>query len=206
MAAPGGASVKPGRRTHLRVERGYDMRPNEPQDKEQLPPARGGGRTSRYSLTFVCALSLLAGCIAALALHHATQGTPEVLQDVARRGNDAGRGAETRAETVERGVSAVAIAEDAETSAAGVGPGDSTRDGAGASPVRVRKAQAGSGGAEEKGRADRRPRVARSYVRASREGTASGGRGVAGHTVRGVKKTGEVIGKTFGKIGGVFHD
>lgn len=205
MAASGGASVKPGRPIHLRIERGYDMRPNEPQDKEQRPSARGGGLASRYSLTVVCALSLLAGCIAALALHHATQGTPEV-QDVARTSTEAGREAETRAETVERGMSAVILADDAETSAAGVRPGDSTKNGAGASPVRVRKAQAGSGGAEEKGRADRRPRVARSYVRASREGTASGGRGVAGHTVRGVKKTGEVIGKTFGKIGGVFHD
>ena len=37
-------------------------------------------------------------------------------------------------------------------------------------------------------------------------GAGGVGRGVAGHTVRGVKKTGAANGKTFGKIGGVFHD
>lgn len=41
----------------------------------------------------------------------------------------------------------------------------------------------------------------------------AGGRGIAGHTIggvkktgKGVKKTGAAIGKTFGKVGGIFHD
>jgi len=46
----------------------------------------------------------------------------------------------------------------------------------------------------------------RPYVRASRKTDSSGGGGIAGHTVGGVKKTGRVLGKTLGKIGGVFHD
>lgn len=62
------------------------------------------------------------------------------------------------------------------------------------------------GRAKVDGRAGARPRASRVYMRASRSESSSGDRGVAGHTVRGVKKTGRAIGKTFGKIGEVFHD
>lgn len=182
------------------------MRPYKPADDEPVRPARGGGLMPGYSLAFVCVLGLLAGGGAALALHYAGQGAPEV-HDAGRKSTDAGREGDTRAETVADGrVPAVTPAQDAETSGAGGEVEDMSRDEVAASPLRVRKPREGSGGAEENGRGDRRPRAVRSYVRASRGGTASGGRGVAGHTVRGVKKTGEVIGKTFGKIGGVFHD
>jgi hypothetical protein len=56
-------------------------------------------------------------------------------------------------------------------------------------------------------------RAPRGYARVSRVRVTTGGQGIAGRTVGSVKKTGEgvkkagvAVGKTFGKIGGVFHD
>jgi hypothetical protein len=56
-------------------------------------------------------------------------------------------------------------------------------------------------------------RVSRSDARVSKGQPSPAGQGLAGRTVGGVKKTGRdvkkagaVIGRTFGKVGGVFHD
>lgn len=167
---------------------------------------------SKYPLVIVCILGLLAGGAAALALHHARQGTAEV-QGVAVKSEDvrdeAGAGVQAEeSQTVEN-----ARAEDGELDAGG----EAMDEAGGGIAVPAGKAGPRTAGmrvrAEADARADNGSRAGRRYGRASGGQVASGRRGVAGYALGGVKKTGEgvkktgaAIGKTFGKIGGVFHD
>ena len=162
---------------------------------------------SKNPLAVVCALAFLAGGAAAGALHY-RQPDSAAVNAVARTNDAAG---EARAETVPLTVEAAEGAPAEERLAAGAA--DETADGAEVRDgvedgrgVTGRRAYRRAGGLRDE--SDARPRAARRYTTVSRGGGGVGGvgRGVAGHTVRGVKKTGAAIGKTFGKIGGVFHD
>ena len=171
---------------------------------------------SKHPLAVVCALAFVFGGAAAFVLDYPPRGAAG-FQDVAEKSADIGRG-----------VAAETVAAEAQP-ARGVRPEEITASGGGDSVPRpgdvsvehsdMSGGEAGqpSGGVSNRGSADGRTvdrsRATRSYAIVSRGGAAGGGRGLAGHTVSGVKKTGAgvkkagaTIGKTFGKIGGVFHD
>lgn len=167
---------------------------------------------SKYSLVIVCVLGLLAGGGAALALHHARQSTAEV-QGTAGKSVDVRGGAGAEAQAVEGRDFEDARAEEGEMMAGG-GVAGEARGRVGVHAVKAGPRRTGmKAGAAEGGRADHGSWAGHRHARASGGQVASGRRGVAGHALGGVKKTGEgvkktgvVIGKTFGKIGGVFHD
>jgi hypothetical protein len=156
----------------------------------------------RYALAVVV-FCLSVGGAAGLMLHQARRdatAVPGVAESstVARfvdESTDAAREAQT---------GAGASAERAEVG--GAEAGGEAEDGAAAPTERARRRASGGRGPTERGGRGGGPRAARVYLRVSRRQAAAGGRGVAGQTVRGVKKTGAAIGKTFGKIGGVFND
>jgi hypothetical protein len=188
-----------------------DLEDEEPLDEEPFIPVREGGIVQTYSLVFVCVLGLIAGGAVALALHHARQGAAEV-RGVAGKSPEVGR--EAGAVAAESPADDGARAEDTETRAAGGEAADEFADGTGASAgkvVRSRSVARLRAGARESGGEE--SRAARRYAGATGRQVAAGGRGVGGHALGGVKKTGEgvkktgaAIGKTFGKIGGVFHE
>lgn len=185
------------------------MRPDDSVDNESILPAGGGGIMSKYSLAVVCVLGLIAGGTAALALHYARQGTAEV-RGVAVKSADFAPEAGTEAGGAGSQIGEGGRAEDGEAWVAG----GEAEDGITTSAGKARRSGTGARvRADAVGRAGDGPRAARRYAGGSGVQVASGGRGVAGHALGGVKKTGEgvkktgaVIGKTFGKIGGVFHD
>jgi len=151
------------------------------------------------------------GGAAAFVLDYPPRGAAG-FQDVAEKSADIGRGVAAEAQPA-RGV------RPEEITASGGGdsvprPGDVSVE---HSDMSGGEAGQPSGGVSSRGSADGRTvdrsRATRSYAIVSRGRAAGGGRGLAGHTVSGVKKTGAgvkkagaTIGKTFGKIGGVFHD
>ena len=147
----------------------------------------------RYSLAVVVFCLMVSGA-AGVALHYARQDAAVVrgVEESAAAGSEA---------VMEAGAPA---------SRAGIlsaEAGEGAGAGTGVSAQRAgRRASGVSGWAERRGRIGQGSMAGRGYVRVSRREVAGGGPGVMGHTVRGVKKTGVVIGKTFGKIGGVFHD
>ena len=186
----------------------------------------------KHSLAVVCLLSLLAGGAARLVLHYAGRGGSDEQGIAVGRGGDAGRETVTESRLGANSAGDGNLAEKMESrvvssdSAAQVGDvggearnavvrgRDGVADGAGVAtgttgmPLAGDRGRAGAGGRPGNSRS-----AARGYARVSGGGGAAGGRGLAGHTVGGVKKTGEgvkktgvVIGKTFGKLGGVFHD
>jgi hypothetical protein len=65
-------------------------------------------------------------------------------------------------------------------------------------PRGLRGARQALGGGTGSARADSRPVLTRRET--------DGGRSVAGHTARDVKKPGAVVSKLFVKVGGLFHD
>lgn len=160
---------------------------------------------SKHPLAIVCALAFTVGAAAAVVLHYSTPGGAVVQGVTAERPDSVGAGGAADAEAVRPAEGA--LAEGGATTSEKEG-GTGVDDGEGlntAARVR-RRATAG-------GRAGKGPRAAPVYVGVSAGRADAGGRGVAGHAVGGVKKTGAgvkkagaAIGKTFGKIGGVFHD
>lgn len=160
---------------------------------------------SKNPLAVVCALAFAVGAVAAVALHYPPRDGA-VVRGVAENSADGGGpngAASAETGSPDKGAHAEDVATATETAgAAGVGGGEGSKT---AAAVR-RRATAGA-------RDGKGPRAAPGYVRVSGGRADTGGRGVAGHAVGGVKKTGQgvkkagtAIGKTFGKIGGVFHD
>ena len=149
---------------------------------------------SKRLLVAVSVLAFAVGAAAALVLYSQRPGEVGV-QGVAEKSSDEGREATTEA-----------VANRAEAGA-GVEGGEDAGDEVSADSGNVgRRGSIVRRRAAANGRDVRVSRPARVYVRvSSREGN-DGGRGVAGHALGGVKKTGQVISKPFKKLGGVFHD
>lgn len=84
---------------------------------------------------------------------------------------------------------------------------------AGVEEVEATRSHRGTRSRAVAGRTDESSRAARGYVRVSAGRTASGGNPVVAYPVNGVKRTGQgvkkagtAVGRTFGKVGGLFHD
>lgn len=164
-------------------------------------------------LAVVCAVAFLAGGAAAVVFTR-----PAAVQAVAAGNADAGRvvsfeagepagGDSDGGRAEDRAVSEVSEpaparvasgAESSTTGAEGVGAANSSR--------RTRS-RAAVGRVDEDSRADR------GYARVPAGRRSSGVNPVVGYPVGGVKKTGQgmkkagtVVGRTFGKVGGLFHD
>lgn len=170
----------------------------------------GDGVLSKYQLAVVCVLAFIIGGAAGLMFYHPPAGAADV-RGVSEKGVEVAPGAGAATEAAASSAAEGAPAEEGVKRDVGGDSarlaGEGTEDGIGLPAVRAVKTAGGvKGRSEAEVRAGRRPRAARGYVRVSRAEGPSGERGVAGHTVSGVKKTGKLIVKTFGKIGGVFHD
>ena len=150
---------------------------------------------SKHPLAIVCALAFAVGAAAAGVLYYspregsAVRGVAENIPDfsgavaaVAGRPDE-----EARAEQRETASEAEVKAE--------VDGGEGRKTAAG---VRGRATTGGPGG--------KRQRAATGYVRVSAGRAETGGRGVAGHAVGGMRKTGSLLGRGLKKVGGVFHD
>jgi hypothetical protein len=152
---------------------------------------------SKRLLVVVSVLAFTVGAAAALVLYGQRPGEVGV-QGVAEKSPGEGREATNGTEAVANRAEAGAAVEDGEDAGDEVSA-DSGNVGRKGSVVRRRAAANG-----------RDVRVSRpassSYVRVSSREGKNGGRGVAGHALGGVKKTGQVISKPFKKLGGVFHD
>ena len=180
------------------------MRRDSAVEDEPVMAVEGGGALSKYSLAVVCLLGLAAGGAAALALHYDGRGdveAPSVVTESAGVEREAGAEGQSAAGLAD----APGQAGDGETQGGGR---EYLDDIVGVTAVPDWKAR----GAGERAGANARVPSGR-YAKASDGRGAPGGRGVAGHMVggvkktgRGVKKTGAVIGKTFGKVGGLFND
>ena len=165
----------------------------------------------KHPLAIVCALAFVVGGAAAFVLEYPPRRAAGV-QDVAETGAGVSPGAAAEPEaaggrpaegaspeemTVPEGRGGSATVTDAGT--------DDTSGGQPSVVITGRESaerQAGEG-----------RRTARGYTRISSGGAAPVGRGIAGYAAGGVKKTGvgvkragAAVGKTFGKIGGVFQD
>lgn len=163
---------------------------------------------SKQPLAVICALAFTVGGAAALVSHYTprdaagVRGVAEESADAARR-----EAAETNPLTGHAAEAAPAdeTAEGGDDAPAAADEGGAVVDEAEGREVEPAvKSDVRAGGV--RGRADRRPKAARAHTVVSRREAAGGGRGVAGRTVRGVKRAGAAVGKTLGKIGGVFHD
>lgn len=143
---------------------------------------------ARYSLA-VIVFCLITGGAAGLMLHHARQNAAEV-KGVVEATTDAGL--ESKAE--------------AEAPANPVRTDERAGDAPAAPAEKIKKPSARPRErAQRSGRAANSFRAAHGQARVTRR-EAAGGPTVAGHVVGGVKKTGAAVGKTFGKIGGIFRD
>ena len=163
----------------------------------------------------MCALAFLAGAAAAVVLNYPP-------------GSDAGAQGVTAKTAVPQTVSAAEIETAADRAAEGAPAEETAPQDDGVNPaeasVRSSHADGEAGGARRRsdgvrgratadGRSGSGSRATRSHTRGSEGRLAAGGQAVAGRTVGGVKKTGAgmkkagtAVGRTLGKIGGVFHD
>lgn len=173
---------------------------------------------SKHPLAIVCALAFLVGGASAFVLEYAPRAA-EGGRDITETGADVGH-APADSEEAEARPDEPVRAEGIESSEVGHAfpprPYDAsvepTRTGGEfARAVKPSGRVRGQGSAD--GRAGEGRGAARGYAKGSSGAVASGGQGIAGHAVGGIKKTGggvkkagAAIGKTFGKIGGVFHD
>lgn len=161
----------------------------------------------KYPMVVICLLAFIVGAAAAGVVYHRQPRVSDGVRGPVESSADAGstHGGETAA-SAGRVAADAAVEQNASAGEAVEGEVESAREVA--RPVAVPRARAalnaGVGVAE---------RTGRRYAGASSRRPAGGGRGVAGHLVGGVKRSGEgvkkagsAIGKTFGKIGGVFHD
>ena len=167
---------------------------------------------SKYPIAVVCVLAFIVGGVAAVVIHHSPRSADRVQSIGVQGAADGGAyvGHVESEEAAAASVPAAAHTGDEERAATADevvdGSGDAAGDGVrSAGGVRARAATSGSAGAGTRG--------ARGSARVSNGRARSGGPGVAGYAVggmkktgAGVKKTGAVIGKTFGKIGGAFHE
>lgn len=189
------------------------MRPERPLDDEPTTPAGEGGIARTYSIAFVCVLSLIAGGAAAFALYHTRQGAAEV-RGIAVETSGVGHESGPEALAAEGPVAGGVRAGGGEISAAGDVAVTEAEDETAVSAGTARRRGTGlRAGAQPGARVGDDVRPARRYARAPNRQVAAGGRGVGGHALGGLKKTGEgvkktgvAVGKTFGKIGGIFHD
>lgn len=188
------------------------MRPDDPVDEGPGPDNRSASTLSKYSLAAVCTLSLMAGGAAALAMHYAGQSAAEV-QGVAVKSVEVGRSTGSEARAVKGQVAEGARPEGGRARVAGAAEGDEAEGASGSPEIKARRQRtAARARAEAAGWDGGGSSTDRRYTKGSGS-KAAGGRGVAGHALGGVKKTGEgvkktgaAIGKTFGKIGGVFNE
>ena len=175
---------------------------------------------TKHPLAVVSLLAFLTGGAAAVVLNYPPRHPPASRQ-VAERHAGAGRAAAPETGATVPAAAAVEHAEegtasgDFEDSAAtpeeaGGGAEGGLREAAVAveKPSGAAKARAATNAP-----AAQNSQAPRPSLRVSRRETAPGGGGVAAYTVGGVKKTGQgvkkagaTIGRTFGKIGGVFND
>jgi len=168
---------------------------------------------SKYPLAVVIALAFLAGGAAAV-VYHFPPGGADSTRAAAENGDVAGSVSGPAGEPVDSQAADGAYAVEKAVSSLPDGPaGLDVEAGAAPAGVAVRRPESTRGRAVDDGRTYRRTGAARSQAKVPRAVEASGGRGLAGHALNGVKKTGEgvkktgtAIGRTFGKIGGVFHD
>ena len=171
---------------------------------------------SKNPLAIVCALAFAVGGASAFVLEFAPRGAASV-RDFAGRSADDGRGAadseaaEARPAEGARPVQ-IAASDEGDDSA-------TLTDGVSVEPTNADTIDAGklSSGkrvrSSAEGRAADGLRVSRSDARVSKGQPSPAGGGLAGRTVGGVKKTGggvkktgAVLGRAFGRVGGVFHD
>lgn len=158
---------------------------------------------SKQPLAIVCALAFVVGGASAFLLELPPRGFAGV-QDVTERGAVVDSGAAAESEAAESTPEELARPEEASVEST-----QKTGEAARANKTFVGAKVSGP----SDGRAREGGRATRGYARVQSGGAASGGRGIAGYTVGGVKKTGggmkkagAAIGKTFGKVGGLFHD
>jgi hypothetical protein len=165
----------------------------------------------KHPLAIVCALAFVVGGAAAFVLEYQPRRAAGV-QGVAETGAGVSPGAAAEPEAAGGRPAGGAPPE---VMTAPEGRGDSaavtdagTDDTSGGQLSVVMKGRESAGRQAGEGR-----RTARGHTRVSSGGAAPAGRGIAGYAAGGVKKTGvgvkragAAVGKTFGKIGGVFHD
>lgn len=175
--------------------------------------------SGKNPLVVVCALAFLVGGAAAVVFTRPAFG-PAAVHSAASSNTDAGHAVpEDAAESAEgdsegaRDEEAAVPEENKPTSESGVVGAEPSRTGI--DVVAAEKSARGSKGraAAAAGQTDQESRAARGYARATAGRQPSGGKGVVGYPVTGVKKTGEgvkkagtTIGKTFGKLGGLFNE
>jgi len=168
--------------------------------------------SAKNPLVVVCAIAFLAGGAAALVFTRPAPG-PASVHTVAAPAADAGS-----AESAEEGSEGARVEEAAMPE--GTEPeSESTDVGDEPSPTGVEGVEAAKTSGRTAGRAAAQrqavesTRSSRGYSRVSAGRQSSGRGGVIGYPVGGVKKTGEgvkkagtAVGKTFGKVGGIFHE
>lgn len=170
----------------------------------------------KHSLAIVCALAFALGGASAFVLEYPSRGNDGVhdAAEIGRGAEGASGAAETSPEQPVRPEEAAAATDGGHDFA----PRPEDR-GVEAPQTDGTAARAGKPFVGVKGRGSavvrtvEGRRAGRGYARAQSGGAPSQGRGIASYTVGGMKKTGGgmkkagvAIGKTFGKIGGVFHD
>ena len=174
--------------------------------------------SAKNPLVVVCAMAFLAGGAAALVFTRPAPG-PASVHTVAAPAADAGSAVPARAVESAEGGSEGARVEEAAMSESAEPESESTDVGDEPSPTGVEGVEAAKTSGRTAGRAAAQrqavesTRASRGYSRVSAGRQSSGRGGVIGYPVGGVKKTGEgvkkagtAVGKTFGKVGGIFHE
>jgi hypothetical protein len=172
-----------------------------------------GAVLTKNPLAVVVLLAFITGGAAAVILNY-PQRRPEHFQESAHKTADAARAAASETGAGGHAEEGATTDEVDDSVARPEEASDEAVDGVEGADVEVGKSPAiARGRSVTNGQAVQSPRAPAAYVRASRAQASPAGRGVAGRTVGGVKKTGQgvkkagaAIGKTFGKIGGVFND
>ena len=172
---------------------------------------------SRHPLAIVCALAFVIGGASAFVLEYSPQGTAGV-QRGADMGAVAGYGTAADFEATEARPPKGARPEEM-TATDGVDDSAAQADDVSVEPANAVGVEPGrlSGGERARSFAEKRAadrlRPSRGSTNVSTRQPSTAGGGLAGRTVggvkktgRGVKKTGAVLGRAFGKVGGVFHD
>lgn len=164
---------------------------------------------TKNPLAAVCAVAFLLGGAAAVVLTRPASDQT-TIQEYAGRDGDAGRTAPADASEPARGASEGAPVEEPSASVEREPAPESAAVTAESAPTVVERETRGRAAA---GRVDESSKVARGYARVPAGRQSSGGNPLVSYPVGGVKKTGEgvkkagtTIGKTFGKVGGLFHD
>ena len=172
-----------------------------------------GAVLTKNPLAVVALLAFVTGGAAAVILNYPPR-RPAHFQESARKTADAARASASENDAGEHAEEGATSDEFDDSAARPEELSDEAEGGVEGANLKVGKSPGvARGRSATNGQAAQSPRAPAAYVRVSRAQAPPAGRGVAGRTVGGVKKTGQgvkkagaAIGKTFGKLGGVFND